>query len=193
MQSPNDLRVRFLRIVAPTEILLMDVRTTFKWYHRVLFFIPWFLDIENVVDVSEELDILISPISINLERPPFSLGCKLVLRRSLRQRNQAFWKERPKLWLRSCVCDAEDPCSVNNAYEPESSFTTSPRETTRLWNFFSNPNSPAKMKRISFFFCACSVTFCVLFIFNSRHAGKFFKLSHSSSTAAFCIWDVQCA
>ena len=27
--------------------------------------------------------------------------------------------------------DAEDLCSVNTAYEPESSFTTSPRTTTR--------------------------------------------------------------
>ena len=27
-------------------------------------------------------------------------------------------------------CDADDPCSVNTAYDPESSFTMSPRSTT---------------------------------------------------------------
>ena len=29
------------------------------------------------------------------------------------------------------ICDADDPCSVNTAYDPESSFTMSPRSTTR--------------------------------------------------------------
>ena len=28
------------------------------------------------------------------------------------------------------ICDADDPCSVNTAYDPESSFTVSPRSTT---------------------------------------------------------------
>ena len=28
------------------------------------------------------------------------------------------------------ICDADDPCSVNTAYDPESSFTMSPRSTT---------------------------------------------------------------
>ena len=39
--------------------------------------------------------------------------------------------------LAAAMCDAEDPCSVNTAYEPESSLTTSPRSTTRplfFWN-----------------------------------------------------------
>ena len=30
----------------------------------------------------------------------------------------------------AAVCDADDPCSVNTAYDPESSFTMSPRSTT---------------------------------------------------------------
>ena len=37
--------------------------------------------------------------------------------------------------------DADDPCSVNTADEPESSFTMSPRTTTRplyFWCFASN-------------------------------------------------------
>ena len=33
------------------------------------------------------------------------------------------------------ICDADDPCSVNTAYEPESSFTVPPWNTTRPWYF----------------------------------------------------------
>ena len=33
------------------------------------------------------------------------------------------------------ICDADDPCSVNAAYDPDSSFTTSPRSTTLLLYF----------------------------------------------------------
>ena len=29
------------------------------------------------------------------------------------------------------ICDADDPCSVNTAQDPESSFTMSPRSTNR--------------------------------------------------------------
>ena len=39
------------------------------------------------------------------------------------------------------ICDADGPCLVNAAYEPESSFTMSPRSTTRpfyFWNVGSN-------------------------------------------------------
>ena len=45
----------------------------------------------------------------------------LKLHRWLRLRNQAV----------ANLCDAEEPCSVNTAYDPEASFTTSPRNTTR--------------------------------------------------------------
>ena len=40
------------------------------------------------------------------------------------------------------VCDADDPCSVNIAEDPESSFTMSPQSTPRplyFWCFASNP------------------------------------------------------
>ena len=33
--------------------------------------------------------------------------------------------------LAAVICEADDPCSVNTAYDPESSFTMSPRSTTR--------------------------------------------------------------
>ena len=29
------------------------------------------------------------------------------------------------------ICDTDDPCALNTAYDPESSFTISPRSTTR--------------------------------------------------------------
>ena len=75
------------------------------------------------------------------------------------------------------MCDAEDPCSVNTAHEPESSFTTSPRSTTRpLYVLHNELFLPS--------FCACSITSCLLLIFDSCHAGKFFS-SHSLSTSAF--------
>ena len=43
--------------------------------------------------------------------------------------------------LAAAMCDAEEPCSVNTAWDPESSFTASPRGTTRpfyFWNFMSD-------------------------------------------------------
>ena len=136
--SPNFLPVRCFRVVALAVMLLqwMFVQLSFKWYHRVFYFYPMILDLENVVDVSKQLDSLSLAVSINLERTPFSLVCKLILRRSLRQRNQGTASNT----LAAVMCDAGDPCSVNTAYEPESSFTTSLRKIGQhlyLWNCFS--------------------------------------------------------
>ena len=78
------------RLIAPTLVLPRDVRMEFFQVteHELLIY-PMIVDIENVADVSKQLDILTSAISINLKRPPCSLGCKPILRRSPRQRNQA--------------------------------------------------------------------------------------------------------
>ena len=35
--------------------------------------------------------------------------------------------------LTAVICDADDPCKVNTAYEPESPFTMSPRSTRPLY------------------------------------------------------------
>ena len=59
------------------------------------------------------------------EHPPSLPGCMLI-RRQL---------------AIAVICDADEPCSVNTAYAPVSSFTMSPRSTTPplyLWNFGSN-------------------------------------------------------
>ena len=99
------------------------------------------LDIENVVDVSKEFHTLTLAISINLERPPFSLGCTLILRRSFRQRNQANLEITSNTWA-VVMCNAEDPCSVNTVYEPESSFTTQNNTAFCLFGTsFPIPNS----------------------------------------------------
>ena len=37
----------------------------------------------------------------------------------------------PSITFAAVICDAEDPCSVNTAYDPESSFTMSPWSTIR--------------------------------------------------------------
>ena len=60
--------------------------------------------------------------------------------------------------LAAVMYDAEDPCSVNTAYEPESSFTTTPRSTTRplyVWNFLSSSKF-CKMNCFAFFLCLCN-------------------------------------
>ena len=61
------------------------------------------LDIESVADVSDSETVLIQAISVDLKRPPFSIGCKLILRRSLRQHNRAILRKRPILDLPSSV------------------------------------------------------------------------------------------
>ena len=40
------------------------------------------------------------------------------------------------------ICHADEPCSVNAAYEPESYFSMSPRSTTQpLYSGYFGPNS----------------------------------------------------
>ena len=74
------------------------------------------------------------------------------------------------------ICDADEPCSVNTAYEPESSFTVSPRSTTRPLNFEG-----------LFFslFCASRMTSFLLLTLVNCHAGNLSSFPHSLSTATF--------
>ena len=82
------------RIVARPENLSMDVHmNVFQMVPQDLVFCPMiWTSRKNVVHATKQLDILTLAISVNLERPPFSLGCKVKMRRSLRQRDQAIWK-----------------------------------------------------------------------------------------------------
>ena len=96
--------------------------------------------------------------------------------------------------LTAVMYDAEDPCSVNAAYEPESSFTTTPRSTTRplyVWNFLSSSKF-CKMNCFAFFLCLYKNLLFAFLTSHSCHAGKLFSFSHSSSTAAFAFGFFHC-
>ena len=83
---------------------------------------------------------LILAIPITLERLPISIECKPTLHHLLVLRVLGSLEITHRT-LAAVLCDAEDPCSVNTAHEPESSFTVSPRCTSRplyVWNFLSN-------------------------------------------------------
>ena len=93
------------------------------------------------------------------------------------------------------ICDADDPCSVNTAQDPDSSFTISPRSTTRplyFWCFVSNwaffkwhmSISEAKWTAAPVVL-ASSITSFLLLTFVRFHAEIFSNFSHSLSTAAF--------
>ena len=81
-----------------------------------------------------------------------------------------------------------EPCSVNTAYEPESSFTMSPRSTTRplhFWYFGSNSvflrwEVSINVPKWTFFFsfCASRMTSFLLFTLLNCHAGNFLSFSH---------------
>ena len=43
--------------------------------------------------------------------------------------------EMMSMTIAAVICDADDPCSVNTAYDPEPSFTMSPRSRTLPWYF----------------------------------------------------------
>ena len=111
---------------------------SFKWYH-------WVLNIHILGrrDRGRRIRMagtLILVIPITLERLPISIECKPTLHHLLVLRVLGSLEITHRT-LAAVLCDAEDPCSVNTAHEPESSFTVSPRCTTRplyVWNFLSN-------------------------------------------------------
>ena len=86
-------------------------------------------------DVSIFLDILTLECWAPLERPPFWLGCKQTLRRWLVLHNQVVSQRRPLLLLPP-LCEADDPCSVNTACAPESSFHNVTSEHDSSFVFF---------------------------------------------------------
>ena len=82
------------------------------------------------------------------------------------------------------MCDADDPCSVNTAYDPEPSFTMSPRSTTlpwysgKLWLQLRTPEMTKihqwrKKRTFLPSILASSITSFLFLTFVSRHAGIF--------------------
>ena len=100
------------------------------------------------------------------------------------------------------ICDSDDPCSVNTAYDPESSFTMSRRSITLhsyFWNCGSNSEflrwqrsiNDAKCTVLPLFLASAITTFlfltfvtCLTSIFS-----PFFTLFYHS---CLCTWNSHC-
>ena len=93
------------------------------------------------------------------------------------------------------IWDADDPCSVNTAQDPESFFTMSPRTTTRPLYFLVlclqfgilQMTDVHQWSKWTFapFDLASSITSDLLLTLVRSHAGIFSSFYHSLSTAAF--------
>ena len=65
-----------------------------------------------------------------------NVGASSILTQVLPETASAACPEHPgsleimSMTFAAVICDADDPCSVNTAYDPESSFAMSPRSTT---------------------------------------------------------------
>ena len=92
------------------------------------------------------------------------------------------------------ICEADDPCSGNTAYDPEPSFAMSPRSTSIFEIVGPTPNSgddraPSTMQKCTVLhsFLASAITSFVLLTLGSCHASIFSIFSHSFSSAAFAF------
>ena len=125
---------RLSQIVVPTAIVLMCVLTNFsRVVPRDLEFRPHDLGRRGRggrIQMTGHSDPAI-PI-LPLARLSSSPECKPTLHQLLVLRILEVLKSISGT-LPAVICDAEDPCSVNTAVEPVSSFTTSPRSATRAW------------------------------------------------------------
>ena len=139
--SPNRISTGFSQIAFPITVLPKDDRTDFVQEDRLgLPCWTMILAICVVVDVSRCLIILTLEFSIILEHLPFytwveadtaSAACSA----------HPFNLDMISMTFAGVTCDADDPCSVDTACDPESSFTMSLRSTTRplyFWCFVSN-------------------------------------------------------
>ena len=138
--SPNRTSIGFSQIAFPITVQPKDDRTDFAREERLgLPHKTMILANCVVVDESKCLGLPILEFSIILEHIPFYLG---ISRYCISCLSCAPWQYGYDIHnFCCCLCDADDPCSVNTAYEPESSFKMSPRSTTRplyFWCFASN-------------------------------------------------------
>ena len=99
---------------------------------------PMIWAICGVVDESKCLDIPILEFSTIVEHLPFWPGCKQMLHQLLVLGHPGRL-DIMSMTFAAVIWDADDPCSVNTAYEPELSFAMYPRSTTlplfflKLW------------------------------------------------------------
>ena len=92
--------------------------------------------------------------------------------------------EMKNMTLAAVICDADDPFSVNIAYDPESSSTISPRSTTRplyLWHWGTNSEffrwqrsiNDAKWTFLPYSLLPSSINSFLFMTYDSCHAGIF--------------------
>ena len=189
--SPNCTSIELSRIALSLIVLPQDDRTNFVQEERLgLPYWTMILAICALVDVSKCLDIPSLEFSTICEHLPFLPGCKRILR-LLHPRSFDIIS----IIFAAVICDADGPCSVNTACDPESSSTVSPRSTTRplyFWCFASNSAffkwqmsiSEAEWTFAPFVLVSSITSFSVL-TFVSCHAGIFPIVPFFFSTAAF--------
>ena len=96
------------------------------------------------------------------------------------------------------MCDAQDPCSVNTAHEPKSSFTTSPRNTKRPLYFLellfqfrilkvTKVHQRCKMNRISIVLCLLS-NLLLAFYFGFSPCWLVLQFVQLFVNSGCCIW-----
>ena len=191
---PIQVPIELLRTVFPTKSQQLCVRTGFVRQEPLgLRCLTKRLAICVVEDASKHLDILTLEFQATLERPPF-----------LPEKADAASAACPahpgslamtSITFAAGICDADEPCSMNSACEPESFLTMSPRSTTwplYFWCFGSNSallrwQMSIKVAKWTFLFslCASGMTSFLLFTSSNCHAGTFSSFSQSLSTAAF--------
>ena len=178
-----------LQIAVPTIVLPKDNSTDSVQEEQLgLPYWTMILAICVSVDVSKYLDILTSEFPIILEHLPFGTGCKLILRLLLVLRIPEALILCP--WpFAAVICDADDPCSVNTAYDPESSFTMSPRSTTLplyFWSWGTNSKFLRWQRSIS----DAKWTFLPLFLASSityNNSTESKSLESCSTTTKKCL------
>ena len=139
--SPNRISIGFFQISFSITVLPKDDHTDFIEEERPgLPYWTMILATCVVVDESKCLDIPILEIFNNF-------GASPILTWVLAETASAACPAQPgsldmiSMTFAAVICDADDPCSVNTAKDPESSFTISSRSTTRplyFWCFVSN-------------------------------------------------------
>ena len=146
---PILLQTELLRVYIPTIILQMDVHTRFSpTVPQGLFCYPIYW-----ASASGNLNLL--GASSNFARVYADTA-------SLASPAHPGTRDISSHTLAAVMCDAEEPCSVSTAQDPELSFTASPRSTTRplyLWFFFRCPVAIFKMTEVH---KRCNMDLCCL-------------------------------
>ena len=137
--SHSRVSIGFSQIAFPTIVLPKDDHTDVFQEERLG--LPyWTMILAICVVVEESLDIPILELSIILEHLPFLTWVQADTASAACPAHPGSL-DMISMTFAAVICDADETCSMNTAYTPESSFTISPRSTTRplyFWCFVSN-------------------------------------------------------